>query len=136
MLMWRMGACILIQKLSGTVSNPSLFSLKLQRKTGVAEILRMLYSPHLRCFREGGHQYGKLNPAAVGSSLLASESESNFETSEKKTSCDFALWKKSKPGEPAWKSPWGMGRPGWHIECSAMASDILGDSMDIHSGGQ
>jgi len=43
---------------------------------------------------------------------------------------------KSKPGEPAWESPWGMGRPGWHIECSAMASDILGDSMDIHSGGQ
>jgi cysteinyl-tRNA synthetase len=45
--------------------------------------------------REGGHQYGKLNPAAVGSSLLASESESNFETSEKRTSCDFALWKVS-----------------------------------------
>jgi len=43
---------------------------------------------------------------------------------------------KSKEGEPAWKSPWGMGRPGWHIECSAMASDILGDCMDIHSGGQ
>ncbi|KAG0560270.1 hypothetical protein M758_10G162400 [Ceratodon purpureus] len=88
-----------------------------------------------KAFKEGGHQYGKLNPAAVGSSLLASESESNFETSEKRTSCDFALWKKSKPGEPSWESPWGMGRPGWHIECSAMASDILGDSMDIHSGG-
>jgi cysteinyl-tRNA synthetase len=42
---------------------------------------------------------------------------------------------KSKEGEPAWNSPWGMGRPGWHIECSAMASDILGDCMDIHSGG-
>ncbi|XP_024384144.1 uncharacterized protein [Physcomitrium patens] len=88
-----------------------------------------------KAFREAGHQYGKLNPAAVGSSLLASESESNFETSEKRTSCDFALWKKSKPGEPAWESPWGLGRPGWHIECSAMASDILGDNMDIHSGG-
>ncbi|XP_024396066.1 uncharacterized protein [Physcomitrium patens] len=88
-----------------------------------------------RAFREAGHRYGKLNPAAVGSSMLASESESNFDTSEKRTSCDFALWKKSKPGEPSWDSPWGPGRPGWHIECSAMASDILGDSIDIHTGG-
>ncbi|KAH8942530.1 hypothetical protein BDL97_14G105600, partial [Sphagnum fallax] len=79
--------------------------------------------------------YGKLNPWAVGSSELASESESNFETREKRSSCDFALWKKSKEGEPAWNSRWGMGRPGWHIECCAMASAILGDCMDIHSGG-
>lgn len=48
---------------------------------------------------------------------------------------DFALWKASKPGEPSWPSPWGPGRPGWHIECSVMASAVLGDSMDIHSGG-
>ena len=48
---------------------------------------------------------------------------------------DFALWKASKPGEPSWSSPWGKGRPGWHIECSVMASAILGDNMDIHSGG-
>lgn len=48
---------------------------------------------------------------------------------------DFALWKASKPGEPSWPSPWGAGRPGWHIECSVMASAILGDNMDIHSGG-
>jgi cysteinyl-tRNA synthetase len=88
-----------------------------------------------KAFRDAGHTYGKLNPWAVGSSELASESESNFETTEKRSSCDFALWKKSKEGEPAWNSPWGMGRPGWHIECSAMASDILGDCMDIHSGG-
>ncbi|KAH8942535.1 hypothetical protein BDL97_14G106100 [Sphagnum fallax] len=88
-----------------------------------------------KAFRDAGHTYGKLNPWAVGSSELASESESNFETTEKRSSCDFALWKKSGEGEPAWNSPWGMGRPGWHIECSAMASDILGDCMDIHSGG-
>lgn len=44
-------------------------------------------------------------------------------------------WKKSKPGEPYWPSPWGAGRPGWHIECSVMASDKLGEQMDIHSGG-
>ncbi len=49
---------------------------------------------------------------------------------------DFALWKKQKPGEPAWDSPWGMGRPGWHIECSAMANTYLGKTIDIHSGGQ
>ncbi len=49
---------------------------------------------------------------------------------------DFALWKKQKPGEPAWDSPWGMGRPGWHIECSAMATKYLGETIDIHSGGR
>ena len=48
---------------------------------------------------------------------------------------DFALWKASKPGEPSWPSPWGPGRPGWHIECSVMATAILGDGLDIHSGG-
>lgn len=48
---------------------------------------------------------------------------------------DFALWKSSKPGEPAWPSPWGPGRPGWHIECSVMASAVLGPEMDVHSGG-
>jgi cysteinyl-tRNA synthetase len=49
---------------------------------------------------------------------------------------DFALWKKQKEGEPAWESPWGMGRPGWHIECSAMVNKYLGETIDIHSGGQ
>lgn len=49
---------------------------------------------------------------------------------------DFALWKAAKPGEPAWESPWGVGRPGWHIECSAMASSIIGSRLDIHTGGE
>ena len=49
---------------------------------------------------------------------------------------DFVLWKHGKPGEPAWESPWGPGRPGWHIECSAMSSDLLGNHFDIHGGGQ
>lgn len=53
---------------------------------------------------------------------------------EKKSPADFALWKASKPGEPSWESPWGKGRPGWHIECSAMASAITGDRLDIHTG--
>ncbi len=54
----------------------------------------------------------------------------------KKDPLDFALWKKAKPEEPSWPSPWGEGRPGWHIECSTMSTDILGDTFDIHGGGQ
>lgn len=49
---------------------------------------------------------------------------------------DFAVWKAQKPGEPAWESPWGMGRPGWHIECSAMSMKYLGETLDIHCGGK
>ena len=48
---------------------------------------------------------------------------------------DFVLWKGAKPGEPSWESPWGMGRPGWHIECSVMAMKYLGNTLDIHGGG-
>ncbi len=55
---------------------------------------------------------------------------------DKEDAMDFALWKAQKPGEPAWESPWGMGRPGWHIECSAMVNKFLGASIDIHSGGK
>ncbi len=54
----------------------------------------------------------------------------------KRNPFDFALWKASKPGEPEWDSPWGKGRPGWHIECSAMSSALLGETIDIHGGGQ
>ncbi|MEH2376686.1 cysteine--tRNA ligase [Nostoc sp.] len=57
------------------------------------------------------------------------------EYQKKKDPSDFALWKAAKPGEPAWESPWGAGRPGWHIECSAMVRDRLGDTIDIHAGG-
>jgi cysteinyl-tRNA synthetase len=55
---------------------------------------------------------------------------------QKRDPLDFALWKGAKPGEPAWESPWGPGRPGWHIECSAMAMKYLGETFDIHGGGQ
>ena len=58
------------------------------------------------------------------------------ETAERKRSpMDFALWKSAKPGEPSWDSPWGKGRPGWHIECSAMSRELLGETFDIHGGG-
>jgi cysteinyl-tRNA synthetase len=55
---------------------------------------------------------------------------------QKENPLDFALWKAAKPGEPSWDSPWGAGRPGWHIECSAMSSSLLGDTFDIHGGGR
>ncbi|TRY93243.1 hypothetical protein DNTS_000089 [Danionella cerebrum] len=86
------------------------------------------------------HSYAKLVPEAVGDQKALQEGEGDLSISaerlsEKRSQNDFALWKASKPGEPSWDSPWGKGRPGWHIECSAMAGSILGESMDIHGGG-
>eukprot|EP01122_Echinamoeba_exundans_P010506 TRINITY_DN394_c0_g1_i1.p1 TRINITY_DN394_c0_g1~~TRINITY_DN394_c0_g1_i1.p1 ORF type:complete len:805 (-),score=211.69 TRINITY_DN394_c0_g1_i1:38-2125(-) len=86
--------------------------------------------------RSKDHFYAKLRPNAVGDAKLFAEGEGALSaTGEKKSKNDFALWKKSKPGEPAWNSPWGLGRPGWHIECSAMAGKLLGNTLDIHAGG-
>ncbi|KAJ4314461.1 cysteinyl-tRNA synthetase [Neodidymelliopsis sp. IMI 364377] len=85
-----------------------------------------------------GNHYARLEPWNRGDKGLQADGEgalSQQKTSEKRSEADFALWKSSKPGEPAWNSPWGPGRPGWHIECSVMASDVLGEQMDIHSGG-
>lgn len=87
-----------------------------------------------------GHFYAKLVPEAFGDLKQLHEGEGDLSISEerlneKKNVSDFAIWKSSKPGEPSWDSPWGKGRPGWHIECSVMASAILGSSLDIHTGG-
>jgi len=83
------------------------------------------------------HHYAKLVPEAVGDTKALAEGEGDLAAAgeEKKAENHFALWKCSKPGEPSWPSPWGAGRPGWHIECSAMASAVLGQSIDIHTGG-
>ncbi|XP_043827345.1 cysteine--tRNA ligase, cytoplasmic isoform X2 [Dromiciops gliroides] len=86
------------------------------------------------------HSYAKLVPEAVGDQKALQEGEGDLSVSadrlsEKRSPNDFALWKASKPGEPSWECPWGKGRPGWHIECSAMAGTVLGASMDIHGGG-
>lgn len=84
------------------------------------------------------HDYAKCQPWNKGQLDLINDGEgslTNFSNSGKRSKNDFALWKASKPGEPEWESPWGLGRPGWHIECSVMASDVLGDNIDIHSGG-
>ncbi len=76
--------------------------------------------------------YGKLS----GRKLEEMQAGARIEVGEQKEHpMDFALWKAAKPGEPAWDSPWGKGRPGWHIECSAMNLDILGEQIDIHGGG-
>uniref|UniRef100_A0A7E4W012 Cysteine--tRNA ligase, cytoplasmic n=1 Tax=Panagrellus redivivus TaxID=6233 RepID=A0A7E4W012_PANRE len=95
------------------------------------------------------HFYAKLVPEAfnnaeggadndVSGYMKESEGELSIgadRTQEKKNNSDFALWKASKAGEPFWDSPWGKGRPGWHIECSAMSTSICGDKLDIHAGG-
>ena len=76
--------------------------------------------------------YGKL----CGQNLEDLQAGARISVDErKKDAMDFAVWKSQKPGEPAWESPWGPGRPGWHIECSCMAKKLLGDTIDIHGGG-
>jgi cysteinyl-tRNA synthetase len=77
-------------------------------------------------------KYGRLSGRSVQSSAIPAE---NACTNAKKHPADFALWKSAKPGEPSWPSPWGPGRPGWHIECSAMSAHLLGEAYDIHGGG-
>ncbi len=80
---------------------------------------------------EKDQNYGKLSNRTTDSL----QGEGGEMASRKRAPGDFALWKKAKSGEPAWKSPWGEGRPGWHIECSAMSRRLLGETFDIHGGG-
>jgi cysteinyl-tRNA synthetase len=75
--------------------------------------------------------YGKLSHRQAD----AMQGEGGGTAERKRASADFALWKSAKPGEPSWPSPWGPGRPGWHIECSVMSGRILGETFDIHGGG-
>lgn len=78
-------------------------------------------------------EYGKLSHRDLSEMMAGASSE---EKGGKEHTMDFALWKAAKPGEPQWESPWGPGRPGWHIECSAMSLKYLGETVDIHGGGQ
>jgi cysteinyl-tRNA synthetase len=75
--------------------------------------------------------YGKLSNRSADEQ----QGEGGGHASKKRSPGDFALWKSAKPGEPSWDSPWGKGRPGWHIECSAMSRGLLGETFDIHGGG-
>lgn len=77
-------------------------------------------------------EYGQL----IGQNLDDLQAGARINVDERKEDpMDFAIWKAQKPGEPAWECPWGLGRPGWHIECSCMAKKLLGDTIDIHAGG-
>ena len=81
--------------------------------------------------------YGELSGQSIDDlEVGASEHVSADEVNKKEDPMDFALWKAAKPGEISWDSPWGKGRPGWHIECSVMSTKYLGDTLDIHAGGQ
>lgn len=86
------------------------------------------------------HTYAKLDPTKIlnqkGAAVDNEEGAlSKGNEGDKKNQGDFVLWKKSKEKEPFWNSPWGNGRPGWHIECSSMCSEIFGENLDIHTGG-
>ena len=91
----------------------------------------------IAAFEKAGNPYARLRPESRNDKALQEEGEGSLSKNlgGKHGAGDFALWKKSKAGEPVWPSPWGEGRPGWHIECSVMASDVLGSQMDMHSGG-
>lgn len=91
----------------------------------------------IEAFEAANNNYARLEPWNRNDKDLQADGEGALtkKSTEKRSDADFALWKSSKPGEPSWPSPWGAGRPGWHIECSAMASDKLGSQIDIHSGG-
>jgi cysteinyl-tRNA synthetase len=99
-----------------------------------------------QAFRTAGFDPCKLAPAGAKlassswssssvSASVVSISNSVTDARERKSPADFVLWKAQKPGEPAWPSPWGDGRPGWHIECSTMSHDVFGETFDIHAGG-
>jgi cysteinyl-tRNA synthetase len=83
---------------------------------------------------EAYERYGELSHRRLADLLEGAGTRVEVED-EKRSPVDFALWKAAKPGEPAWDSPWGKGRPGWHIECSAMSLRLLGEGFDLHGGG-
>jgi cysteinyl-tRNA synthetase len=107
---------------------------------GMIEIMRGLIDKG-HAYPSGGDVYFDVTSDADYGKLCNRDPEqleagARIEVSDKKRNPgDFALWKGSKPGEPSWESPWGPGRPGWHIECSAMSMKLLGETLDIHGGG-
>ncbi|HIX69484.1 MULTISPECIES: cysteine--tRNA ligase [Enterococcus] len=80
--------------------------------------------------------YGQLSDQSIDELEVGASQRTGQEQAIKEDPLDFALWKSAKPGEIFWNAPWGQGRPGWHIECSVMATKLLGDTIDIHGGGQ
>ncbi|MGT2757393.1 cysteine--tRNA ligase [Streptococcus ovuberis] len=84
---------------------------------------------------EKATNYAKLANKTLADLEIGASGRTDEETARKENPLDFALWKSAKSGEISWDSPWGAGRPGWHIECSVMATELLGDTIDIHGGG-
>lgn len=85
---------------------------------------------------EKAHDYGKLANKNLSELIEGASGRTDEETAKKENPADFALWKAAKDGEVSWQTPWGAGRPGWHIECSVMSTSLLGSTLDIHGGGQ
>ena len=80
--------------------------------------------------------YGKLSKKKLEMNIAGASARVDVDEYDRDQICDFVLWKKSRAGEPSWPSPWGPGRPGWHIECSAMSMECLGPTFDFHAGGE
>ncbi len=123
------------------VLRPTIEPLATDHIQGMIEIIEQLFK-NGAAYHSGGdvfyrvdrfNGYGKLSGRELDDMMAGARVEVD---ENKANPLDFVLWKGSKPGEPAWESPWGPGRPGWHIECSAMGSRYLGQTMDIHGGGK
>ena len=101
------------------------------------EVDGSVYFNTIKFDQDPEHTYAKLEPWSANDVKKLQEGEGDLTANEngKKNKADFALWKGSKPGEPAWDSPWGPGFPGWHIECSAMSLELLEGNVDLHLGG-
>ena len=90
----------------------------------------------VKAFKDSGKEYPRLRVMTEKAEQIEVDLESNEFKDDKKDPRDFVLWKASKEGEPYWESPWGNGRPGWHIECSVMCSNLLKTPVDLHTGGE
>ena len=126
-----------LTRVSEYVPEIVMFVRRIMENGFAYELDGSVYFDTMKFNNTDGHVYAKLEPWSADNVKLLQEGEGDLctETKSKRSNADFALWKNSKPGEPYWDSPWGQGRPGWHIECSAMAGDVLGSNIDIHSGG-
>ena len=122
------------------ISRPDIYPRATEEIPKIIEVIQGLIDNGYAYAAQGGvyfrvrnvPDYGKLSHRSLESMKSA---EGAIGEGEKEDSMDFVLWKAAKPGEPSWQSPWGKGRPGWHIECSAMSLKYLGNTLDIHGGG-